>query len=280
MAKPELKNIPIECLKPGKYQTRRIFDPKALQELAESIKAEGLIQPIIVRPVNSGDKKNEYEIVAGERRWRAAQLAEIDMVPCLINYYSDEQVAAITPIENVQRENLNPIEEALAYQHLIEEFEYIHEEVAAAVGKSRTKITNLLRLLKLDVRVQELLVSGNLSEGHGKVVAGLPYNLQYEIAKKSVDQDWSTRKIEQEAKKLQTPGSLATGNIGSKGNNDPDIRALEKSISDQIGSEVKLEVDGDTKDKGWLKIRYFNNEILTGILDKMGLDYNDNDTNQ
>ena len=271
MPKTELKNIPIEWLKPGKYQTRRVFDQEALQELAESIKAEGLIQPIVVRP-SDNTENSEYEIVAGERRWRAAQLAGIDRVPCLINSYSDKQVAAITPIENIQRENLNPIEEALAYLHLIDEFEYTHEEVATAISKSRTKVTNLLRLLKLDIRVQELLVSGDLSEAHGKIILGLPNNLQYEVAKKSVEQGWATRRVEQEVKKMQAIDSPCSA--ASK-NSDPDICALEKLISGQIGSEVKLEADSDNKAGGWLKIRYFNNEILTGILDKMGIDYNE-----
>lgn len=275
MPKPELKNIPIECLRSGKYQTRRVFAQEALQELAESIKSEGMIQPIVVRPVVGGI--GEYEIIAGERRWRAAQLAGIDTVPCLVNNYSDEQTAAITPIENIQRENLNPIEEALAYQHLIDEFNYSHEEVAAVVGKSRGKITNLLRLLKLDKQVQEMLISGVLSEGHGKSIAGLSLNLQYEIAKKITENDWSTRKLEQEVRKL---------NSGSNQDNqstqvDPDVRALERLITEQIGSEVKLEVDTGSaherneknKKSGWLKIKYFNEEILAGILDKLGIDY-------
>jgi ParB family transcriptional regulator, chromosome partitioning protein len=272
MTKPELKNIPIELLKQGKYQTRRIFDLQALQELAESIKAEGLIQPIIVRPAWVNGKEDGYEIVAGERRWRAAQLIGIDVISCLVSCYTDEQAAAITPIENTQRENLSPIEEALAYQHLIEEFEYSHYEIAAAVGKSRPKITNLLRLLKLDTRVQEMLSSGGLSEAHGKNIAGLDYNLQYGIAKKSVAYGWSTRRVEREIKKLQLAKSsniLIKKNV-NKG--DPDVLALEKLISAQIGSEVKLEIDTDKKGSGWLKIRYFNNEILTGILDKLGID--------
>jgi ParB family transcriptional regulator, chromosome partitioning protein len=268
MSKLEIKNIPIECLKSGKYQTRRVFDREALQELAGSIKSEGLIQPIIVRPTND----NEYEIVAGERRWRAAQLIGVDMIPCLVSFYTDEQVAAITPIENIQRENLNPIEEALAYRQLTDEFEYTHEEVAIAVSKSRTKITNLLRLLRLDIRIQELLVSGALSEAHGKMIAGLPSNLQYEVAKKSVDQGWSTRRTDQEVKRLQIVNSSCLV-VPGRVSNDPDVRVLEKLMSDQLGSEVKLEADSNQKGGGWLKIRYFNNEILTGILDKLGMNY-------
>ena len=135
-----------------------------------------------------------------------------------------------------------------------------------------TKVTNLLRLLKLDIRVQELLVSGDLSEAHGKIILGLPNNLQYEVAKKSVEQGWATRRVEQEVKKMQAIDSPCSA--ASK-NSDPDICALEKLISGQIGSEVKLEADSDNKAGGWLKIRYFNNEILTGILDKMGIDYNE-----
>lgn len=269
MPKPELKNIPIECLRSGKYQTRRVFAQGALQKLAESIKSEGMIQPIVVRPVVSGI--GEYEIIAGERRWRAAQLADIDTVPCLVNNYSDEQTAAITPIENIQRENLNPIEEALAYQHLIDEFNYSHEEVAAVVGKSREKITNLLRLLRLDKQVQEMLISGVLSEGHGKSIAGLPIRLQCEIAKKITENDWSTRKLEQEVKKLNSGSNQDNQNTQV----DPDVKALERLITEQIGSEVKLEVDIDSthKKSGWLKIKYFNEEILAGILDKLGIDY-------
>lgn len=270
MTKAELRNIPIEYLKPGKYQTRRIFAQEALQELAESIKAEGLIQPIIVRPIDGDNKK--YEIVAGERRWRAAQLVKLDMIPCLVNHYSDEQVAAITPIENVQREDLNPIEEALAYQHLIEEFNYIHEEVAIAVGKSRSKITNLLRLLNVDSRVQELLIIGEISEGHGKVIAGLPYNLQYKLAKKCAELKWSSRKLEHEVRKISKSDHSSLAITSGNKKQDADICRLEELISCQLGSEAKFEIDTNKK-SGWLKIRYFNNEILAGILDKLGIKY-------
>lgn len=262
MPKPELKTIPIECLKPGKYQTRRVFDQEALHELADSIKSEGLIQPIVVRAILN----SKYEIVAGERRWRASQLAGVDMVLCLVNNYSDEQAAAITTIENIQRADLNPIEEAQAYQNLIEEFEYLHEEVAAVVGISREQVTNCLRLLKLDKRVQDLLISEELSRGHGKAIAGLSLNLQYEIAKKCAEEGWSSRRIEQEVKKLQTQNSVVSP--GS----DPDMRVLERLIGDQIGSTVKFEPDINKK-SGWIKIKYFDNEILAGILDRLGIDY-------
>jgi ParB family chromosome partitioning protein len=263
MEKAELKNIPLEKLIIGKYQTRKDFDQVYIQELAESIKENGIIQPIIVRPVEEGD----YEIIAGECRWRAAQLASLDLVPCLVRKYTDEQAIAATTIENLQRRDLNPIEEAKAYQQFVEKFDYLHEEIAAVIGKSRTKITNSLRLLRLDNRVQAMLESGELSDGHGKVIAGLPQKIQYEVAEKCATQDWSVRKLEHTIKLLQQRGSAI------KHQEDPNIMALEKIISDQIGSEIKFEQNLN-KRGGWLKIRYFNNETLAGILDKMDIKYN------
>ena len=161
---PELKSIPVELLKRGQYQPRKHFDEEALQELADSIKEQGIIEPIVVRPLPN----KTYEIIAGERRWRAAQLAGLDTVPCLIRECSDRAAAALTVIENVQRKDLNPIEEAESYQRLIQEFGYSHDEVAKALGKSRTGITNNLRLLKLDSNIKEIIRLGTLSEGHGK----------------------------------------------------------------------------------------------------------------
>lgn len=259
--KPILCELPIEKLKRGKYQPRRVFDEEALAELATSIKSAGLIQPIVVRPL----KEDYFEIVAGERRWRAAQLAKLDVIPCLINHYSDEQTSAITIVENINRVDLNPIEEARAYQRLIDEFSYLHEEVAAIVGKSRVKITNSLRLLNLDAEVQNLLIEKKLSEGHGKILAGLTANLQYKIAMQCVEKSWSVRKLEQEIKKLQTQNSAIHAS-------DPNVVALEKIISEQFGSEVKLDADASQR-SGWLKIRYFDPETLAGLLDKMGVKY-------
>src|SRR4029079_3847018 len=168
--KPTLQQITIDRLSRGKYQPRQHFDPEKLQELADSIKStDWLLQPIVVRPLSDGN----YEIVAGERRWRAAQLAGLGEVSCLVFNYSDEQALQASIVENISRADLNPIEEAQAYQRLIDEFHYLHEEVAASVGKSRTAITNSLRLLKLDPRVQKFLIEGKLSEGHGKILASL-----------------------------------------------------------------------------------------------------------
>lgn len=257
--KPELKTIPLDQLTRGKYQPRMHFDPEALDELASSIKSNGLIQPIVVRPCGV----DHYEIVAGERRWRAAQLAQLESVNCLVNNYTDDQAAEVTAIENVNRVDLNPIEEARAYQRLVDDFEYIHDEIAAAVGKSRTKISNSLRLLKLEPRVQEYLIAKKISEGHGKVLAGVPQNLQYELASKTISRAWSVRKLEIEAKKILEDEKR------EKNPMDPNIKFLEKEVTDHIGCRVQIDFD---EGKGQMKIDFQNLDILEGILTKMGYD--------
>ncbi|MAZ38787.1 MAG: chromosome partitioning protein ParB [Legionellales bacterium] len=262
MHKPQLKQLPIECLSRGKFQPRKQFDIEALTELSESIKSSGLIQPIVVRPIS--DK--QYEIVAGERRWRAAQKAGLTEVSCLINAYSDEQTAAVSTIENVNRVDLNPIEEAYAYQRLIDDFGYLHDEIAAVVGKSRSKITNLLRLLVLDKRVQTFLIEGEITEGHGKILAGCSESIQYQLAEKCIRQGWSVRKLEQMAK-LHTQPKTAMQNA-----EDVNIKALESLASEQVGAAVKLEHD-EVERSGWLKIKYYNADTLAGILDKLGIQY-------
>ena len=261
MTKPEFKNISLDLLSRGKFQSREEFSDTYISELAESIKENGIIQPIIVRPIAN----KEYEIIAGECRWRAAQKAMLDEVPCLVRKYSDEQAVAATAIENIQRKNLNPIEEANAYQKFIDEFGYLHEEVAVVVGKSRTKITNSLRLLKLDGRVQDMLVKELISEGHGKVLAGLSAKTQFVLAQRSHTKGWSVRKIEQEAKKIQQGAGIVHGE-------DPNILNLEKIISEQVGTSAKIEEDVGSRG-GWLKIKYFSNETLAGLLDKLGVEY-------
>lgn len=257
------KELPIEKLKRGSYQPRRLFDPEALQELAESIRSQGLVQPIVVRLTNN----NDYEIIAGERRWRAAQLVNLSTVPCIIRQVSDEHAAAIAAIENIQRQDLNPIEEATSYQRLVDEFGYLHEEVAVILGISRTKVTNTLRLLKLDPLVQNLIIDKKLSSGHAKVLVVLPQHLQYQLADKAINKGWSVRKMESEAKKIQVQDVAVA-------NQDADILYLEHIIAEQMGTPIKLEVDTNQK-SGWIKIRYFDNDILAGLLDKMGIQYQD-----
>lgn len=261
-SKPLLQQLSIDQLVRGKYQPRRHFDSVQLQELADSIKTTGgLLQPIVVRPIAN----NQYEIIAGERRWRAAQLAGMGEVSCLVSHYTDEQALQASIIENINRADLNPIEEAEAYQRLIDEFHYLHEEVAAAVGKSRTKISNALRLLKLDPRVQELLISGQLSEGHGKILAGIPMQQQFALAEKSVQKGWSVRKIEIEAKKLLGASILDSPY------SDPNLKHLEIALSDHIGNQVQI--DCEERGGGFVKIRFNNIDELEGHFEKLGFKY-------
>lgn len=266
-SKPVLHHLSIDQLVPGKYQPRRHFDPAQLQELAESIKTTGgLLQPLVVRPLNN----DTYEIVAGERRWRAAQLAGINEIACLVSRFTDEQTLQASLIENISRADLNPIEEAQAYQRLIDDFQYLHEEVAAAVGKSRTSISNALRLLKLDPRVQEFLITCQLSEGHGKILAGVPYAQQFELADRSRQKGWSVRKLEQEAKKLLQPAQ----NTGPY--SDPNIKNLELALTGHVGNRV--EIDCEERGGGYVKIRFNNIDELEGHFDKLGFKYEEENT--
>lgn len=261
-SKAELKLIPIEQLQRGKYQPRKEFDPETLQELSDSLQSTGLLQPIIVRPISD----QHYEIIAGERRWRAAQLAGWSEINCLINRFSDEQAAEAAAIENIIRVDLNPIEEANAYLRLIEEFGYIHDEVAIAVGKSRVKITNTLRLLKLDPSLQKLIIDNQLSEGHGKTLAALPLPLQRELAQKCLAYHWNVRKLELEVKKLgQAPSSTE---IMRK---DANLAYLEKIVTDKIGCRTSIDFDAN---RGSLKIEFANLDILDGLLRKLKIDIN------
>ena len=257
--KSELKIIPIDCLTRGEYQPRIHFEPNALQELADSIIAQGLIEPIVVRPITS----NRFEIIAGERRWRAAQLANILELPCLINNYSDEQALAVTLIENIQREDLNVIEEANGYHRLIEEFYFQHDDIAKMVGKSRSHITNMLRLLTLDVKIKQALIDKQLTMGHAKMLVGLSCNLQHELLHKITQNEWSARKVEFEVKRLKKSA------ISPK--RDRDVERLQTLISEQVGS--KAEIEQDLNDGGWLKIKFYDNDTLAGLLEKMGVKY-------
>ncbi len=259
-----LREISIEKLQRGRYQPRRQFDSQTLQELANSIQSVGLIEPIIVRPIAQHD---HYEIVAGERRWRAAQLIPLHTVRCEIVEYNDEIAAAVTIIENVNREDLNPIEEAEAYQKLIDEFDYTHDEVAKEVGKSRTKITNALRLLGLDSFIQNLLLDKKLTEGHGKILAGLSKTLQLQLAKQCVSRSWSVRKLEREAKRAQLNSQ------SSKTSKSSDLKNLETALSEHIGCPVNIDFD---EGRGCLQIGFHDLDILEGIFQKMGFpDEND-----
>lgn len=257
--RPTLQHISIDLLIRGKYQPRQHFDPEKLQELADSILSTGgLLQPIVVRPIN----QTQYEIVAGERRWRAAQVAGLSEVACLVFPYTDEQALQAAIVENISRADLNPIEEAQAYQRLIDEFQYLHEEVAASVGKSRAAVTNSLRLLKLEAKVQQFLITGQLSEGHGKILAGLLPHQQLELASKCIQKSWNVRKLEVEAKKLQLPEFSPTGKYS-----DANVKQLEASLSEHVGNRVEIEYE--ERGGGYMKIRFNNIDELEGHFERI-----------
>lgn len=254
-----LKYIPVEFIQRGKYQPRRDFDPESLEELAESIKAQGVMQPIVIRLIS----QNKYEIIAGERRWRATQLAGLDKIPAVIRQVSDEAAIAMALIENIQREDLNPIEEATALKRLQDEFELTHQEVAAAVGKSRTAVTNLLRLMGLDSEVKKLLEHGDIEMGHARSVLSLDGLQQREVAHQVVAKGLSVRQAEAlvrrvlEEKKQIKP--LVTTN--------PDLQKLEEGLSEKIG--VPVAIQHSAKGKGKLVLKYNNLDELDGILAHM-----------
>lgn len=255
----ELQSIAIEQLVRGRYQPRQQFDEAQLLELAEAIKTtKGLLQPIIVRRI----EPNKYEIIAGERRWRAAMLAGLDQVTCLIKDYTNLEALEAAIIENVSRADLNPIEEAKAYERLMVEFGYTHEEIATTVGKSRTKITNSLRMLKLNEQVQQFMIEGKLSEGHGKILASLSLQQQLELAGKIIKSGWSVRKIEQEIKRLLS-GTTPT-------DKDVNLKALERKLTDHLGCAVNIEYAGT---QGKLEINFHNLDVLEGLFAKMGFKF-------
>ncbi len=260
MSKPISNYIPLHQLTRGEFQPRQHFDQEQLQELAASIKTtQGVLQPLIVRALG----KDRYEIIAGERRWRAAQIAGLEEVHCLVVDYTDEQALEAAIIENISRADLNPIEEANAYQRMIDSFGYSHEEIGAAVGKSRSKITNALRLLKLDKYVQGMLIEQRLSEGHGKVLAGLDHSRQYELAQKCLIHDWSVRQLEKAARQNNQKSSLSTVTPA-----DPNIQALENTLSEYLGCPAHIEFSDHKKQ---LSIHFHSLDILEGILTKIGL---------
>lgn len=253
----ELKQLPVEFLQRGKYQPRRDFDQDALQELADSIKAQGVMQPIVVRQIGN----QRYEIVAGERRWRACQLAGLADIPALIRDVSDEAAIAMALIENIQRENLNPIEEAMALRRLQTEFSLSQQEVATAVGKSRSVVANLLRLLSLESEVLDQLQSGMLDTGHAKVLLALEGIQQTKAAKQVINGRLSVRQTEALVKALlQTSEPVAEAVV------DPNIARLTRELSETLGTQVLID---DKKGRGKIVIQYPSLDVLDGILRKI-----------
>jgi len=260
-----LREVPIDLLQRGRYQPRVDMRDDSLADLAESIKAQGVVQPIVVRPLpRQGDGEARYEIVAGERRWRAAQLAGLHAIPAVVRDIPDESAVAVALIENIQRENLNPIEEARALHRLVEEFGLTHEDAASAVGRSRTTVTNLLRLLELPRPVRTFLESRELDMGHARALLGLPTpEMQFEIAERIVKQGWSVREAEQAVRRVAgTSGDKGRGSA-REAPSDPNVRRLETDLAETLGATVKIE---HGPKGGRVVIRYHGLEELEGIL--------------
>jgi len=260
-----LREVPVDLLQRGRYQPRVDMRDESLAELAESIKAQGVVQPIVVRPLPSqGDGERRYEIVAGERRWRAAQLAGLHAIPAVVRDIPDESAVAVALIENIQRENLNPIEEARALHRLVEEFGLTHEDAATAVGRSRATVTNLLRLLELPRAVRTFLERRELDMGHARALLGLPTpEMQFEIAERIVKQGWSVREAEAAVRRVAgTPGGKSRG-AAREAPSDPNVRRLETDLAETLGASVKIE---HGPKGGRVVIRYHGLEELEGIL--------------
>lgn len=253
----ELKDLPVEFVVRGKYQPRRDMHSDALEELAESIKEQGIMQPIVVRPV--GD--NRYEIIAGERRWRAAQLAGLENVPALVREVPDEAAIAMALIENIQREDLNPIEEAIALSRLQKEFELTQQEVAQAVGKSRAAVANLLRLMALNSEVKKLLENGDLEMGHARALLPLSEVEQLETARIVVSKELSVRQAESLVRRILQEKEQGAKKVKKV---DPNIKALEEELSEKVGAQVAIQCNA--KGKGKLVISYNSLDELDGVL--------------
>jgi ParB family chromosome partitioning protein len=256
-----LMEIDIDRIKRGRYQPRQVFEPEALQGLADSISAQGVVQPIVVRP--EGD---HFELVAGERRWRAAQLAGLQKIPALIRELDARATAAIALIENIQREDLNPLEEAQAFMRLIEEFDLTHQQVADSVGRSRAAVSNMLRLLDLAEPVKEQVNKGLLDMGHARALLALIRHDQIEVAKIVVNRGLSVRETEQLVKKTLAAQDKGTAQAVAS---DPDVKRLETRISEKLGAGVKIK--SGKKGSGQLVISFNSSAELDGILEHLSV---------
>jgi len=251
----ELQTLPIDELRPGKYQPRTRMDPGSLEELAASIKAQGVMQPILVRPLAD----NGYEIIAGERRWRAAQIAALVEVPCLVREIADEAALAMSLIENIQREDLNPLEEAAGLQRLIDEFDMTHQQAADAIGRSRPATSNLLRLLALASPVQELLMAGDIDMGHARALLPLDGANQIQLANQIAARQLSVRDAERLAQQTLNPVASKTPSPP-----DRDLLRLEEELSDALGATIKIRAN--KKGAGDVVIRFGSLDQLDELI--------------
>jgi ParB family chromosome partitioning protein len=250
-----LRQLPVDSIRPGRFQPRSVFDADKLEELASSIRAQGVVQPVVVREIADG----QYELIAGERRWRAAQLASLDLIPAVVRDVPDEAAVAMALIENIQREDLNPLEEATALRRLIDEFAMTHREAAEAVGRSRAAVSNLLRLLELMQEVKDM-VDGRLIEmGHARALLSLDSGLQVRAAREVVQQKLSVRDTEALVRRLQQGDRKKT-----VAKTDPDIQRLQNRLEERLCTQVKLQ--HQSSGKGKLVIAYNSSDELEGIL--------------
>ncbi len=255
----QLTMLAVDVIRRGKYQPRRAMSEEKLKELADSIKEQGIVQPIVVRPV---EPRGNYEIVAGERRWRAAQMAGIHDIPAIVRRIPDQAAVSIALIENVQREDLNPLEEATALERLIKEFQMTHQQVADAIGRSRAAVTNMLRLLELHEEVKQLLETGRLEMGHARALLALPLPVQVAVAKEVVNRKLSVRATEQLVRTRQAPAKKP-----DSPKQDPDIQRLEQELSERLGTMVSFK--HTAAGKGQLSIHYNSLDELDGILSRI-----------
>jgi ParB family chromosome partitioning protein len=254
-----LRSLPLDIIRPGPYQPRSVFDADRLQELAESIRHQGVIQPVVVRARG----EDHYELIAGERRWRAAQMAGIEEIPAIVREVADEIAIAMALVENIQRENLNPIEEATALKQLVDEFQMTHQEAGEAVGRSRSAVSNLLRLLELSQDVRELVDARHLEMGHARALLSLEPVLQAKAAREVVAKELSVRQTEQLVRRLKNPPAPKTRQL------DPDIQRLQDALAEKLCARVKL--THNARGKGKMVIAYNSADELEGILEQMGL---------
>ena len=254
-----LRTLNVAQLQPGKYQPRSHMDDASLQTLAESIKTQGIMQPILVREIAT----DKFEIIAGERRWRASKIVGLEQIPVLVRDIADEAALAMALIENIQRENLNPLEEAQGIKRLIDEFSMTHEKAAEAVGRSRVAVSNLLRLLLLCPQVQEMLMQNKLDMGHARALIGLDPAQQVMLANKIIQQNLSVREVESLVKNL----SSAVKPKLQKMNTNRDVMALQNTLSEKIGASVSISAKANGS--GTLKINYSNLDQLDEIIKKI-----------
>ena len=255
-----LRNLPLDVIRPGRYQPRSVFDEEKLAELADSIRAQGVVQPIVVRPVGDQD----YELIAGERRWRAAQLAGLDEIPAVVRDVADEASVAMALIENIQREDLNPLEEATALRRLIDDFQMTHQAAAEAVGRSRAAVSNLLRLLDLMQEVKDMVDMRRIEMGHARALLSLEDRLQVQAAREVVRKQLSVRETENLVRRLQQSSK-------KKGSRriDPDILRLQNRMAETLGARVSIQ--HQASGKGKLTISYNNADEFEGILERLDL---------